>query len=152
MMKLRIRIKRRITRLAGFILNRDGYSLIELIMVIIFGSVAIPGIVGMFTTVLTNSHDAEFIGIANMLAIQQVEIILADKAGSGAGYGYAAINNAKYANVNPGAPFDAFSRSVNIQTINPGQTYEYKLITVTVSSPVTPSVVLKAFVMDHSAI
>lgn len=134
------------------LIDRNGYSLVEIIIVIIFGTIAIPGLVGMYTTILTNSHGAEIMSIANLLAAEQLEIIIADKSGSGQGYGYNAITNQKYADVTPVVPFDGYTRTVNVQTVNPGQTYEYKLITVTVGHPLIPNVSLTAFVMNHAGI
>lgn len=130
----------------------NGYSLIEMIMTILLMSVAIPSIVMMFTGVLSNSHDAEFMTVSSLLASEQLEIILADKAGTGIGYGYASINSGRYANVNPPAPFEDWTRVVSIQTVDAGQPYEYKEITVTVSQSLIPSIVLTAFVFDHSGI
>jgi len=129
----------------------DGYSLIEMVMVILLMSVAIPGLVGLYTTVLTNSHNAEIMTVADLLAVEQMEIIFADKHGSGLG-GYNAINSGRYSSVNPTGYFSAYTRTVNIQTINAGQPYEYKLITVTVNHPLIPSVVLNAAVLDHSGL
>ncbi len=130
----------------------DGYSLIEMIMTILLMSVAVPSIVALFTGVMTNSHDAEFITVSNLLATEQLEIILADKAGTGVGYGYASINSGRYANVDPPAPFDDWSRTVNIQTVDAGQEYEYKEISVTVGQSLIPSITITAFVFDHSGL
>ena len=130
----------------------DGYSLMELIMVIILMSVAMPGIVGMFTAVLTNSHKAEIMMVANVLAAEQMEIILADKGGSGGSGGYNSINEARYSNVNPTGYFSAYTRTVAVQTMNLGDQYEYKLITVTVSHSLIPPITLTTIVMDHSAL
>jgi len=141
----------------GFGLTRrlrrtNGYSLMELIIVIILATVAMPGIVGLYTTTLTNSQKAEFYAIADMLAREQMEIILADKAGAGAGYGYGAIDNAKYSSVNPTDYFSAFTRTVNITVVNSGDPYEYKRIVVTVTHPSISSVILTSAVYDHSGI
>jgi len=130
----------------------DGYSLIELIIIIILASVAIPGLVGLYTTVLNNSHDSEIMTVACLLASEQMEIILADKAGSGAGYGYAAITTQKYASVNPGSPFNGYTRTVTVTTVNSGAQNEYKRIVVTVNHSTIPPVVLTSAVTDHGAL
>ncbi len=130
----------------------DGFSLLELVITIMLLSVAIPGIVEMYNTALTNSHTSEIITTAELLAAEQIEIILAHKAGSGAGYGYGSITQARYANVNPAAPFGEYTRSVTVQTVNPGAAYEYKLITVTVDNSLINPVTLTTFIMDHSGI
>lgn len=133
--------------------NSGGYSFIELIMAILLMSIAIPGIVLMFTYVMTNSHDAEFVAISNFLASEQMEIILADKAGTGVGYGYDSITAGRYSSVNPGAPFGAWSRSVSVETQPPDDLgFDYKVITVTVSHPLVSTVVMTSFVLDHSGI
>lgn len=142
----------RLTRYVKQIIRVDGYSLMELIMVIILMTIAIPAIVSMYTTVLTNSHNAEYMTIADLLAIEQVETILADKAGTSAGFGYASINTARYAAVNPPAPFTAFTRTVTVTTINTGLQYEYKQITVTVSHALIPDVELVTAIFDHTGL
>jgi prepilin-type N-terminal cleavage/methylation domain-containing protein len=130
----------------------DGFSLLELVITIMLLSVAIPGIVEMYNTALTNSHVAEIQTIAVLLATEQMETIIAHKAGSGAGFGYASITQARYASVNPGAPYGEFTRSVTIQTVNPGAAYEYKSVAVTVNHPVISAITLTTMLYDHSAI
>jgi len=130
----------------------DGYSLMELIIVIILAMVAMPGIVGLYTTTMINSPKAELYAIADMLAREQMEIILADKAGSGAGYGYGAIDNGRYSSVNPTGYFSAFIRTVNVTLVNSGQPYEYKQLVVTVSHSSLKPVILTGAVFDHSGI
>lgn len=130
----------------------SGYSLIELVLVILIAGSVSPGLIGLFTTLTNNSHQAEFTSIAMYLAAEQIEIILADKAGSGTGYGYAAITSAKYASVQPSSPFNGFNRTVSVQTVNSGQAMEYKRITVTVSHALIPTITLVTMVTNHSTI
>jgi type II secretory pathway pseudopilin PulG len=123
MVSVRDFVGQNINRHQSNIILVDGYSLIEMIMTILLMSIAIPSIVMMFTGVLTNSHDAEFMTVSSLLATEQIVIILADKAGTGVGYGYASINSGKYANVDPPAPFDDWTRTVAIQIVDAGQPY-----------------------------
>ncbi|MCF7811247.1 hypothetical protein K9N50_09710 [bacterium] len=139
-------------RIKSGISDMQGYSLIELVMIILLFSVSMPAIVSMYTGVLTNSHSAEYMTIAELLAVEQMEIILAHKAGSGAGYGYGSITAARYSSVNPSAPYSAWSRSVDVQTINSGGSYEYKLITVTVDHALINAIILETVIFDHSGI
>lgn len=134
--------------------ERDGFTLIELVMVIVIASIAFPSMITMYTSVYTNSHNAEFMTAASLLAIEQMEIILADKAGVGAGYGYAAITNEKYAAVNPPAPFNVFTRTVNVVNvnINGDPAYPAKQITVTVNHSKIPSVIIQTLITDHSGL
>ena len=130
----------------------QGYSLIEMVMVILLFSVSMPAIISMFTGVLTNSHTAEYLTVAELLAVEQMEIILAHKAGTGAGYGYGSITSARYSSVNPAAPYNAWTRSVSVQTVNSGGAYEYKLITVTVDHDLINAISLETVIFDHSGL
>ncbi len=130
----------------------DGFSLIELVMVILLVSIAVPGLVGLYTSVLTNSHTAEILTVAELLAVEQMEIILTHKAGSGVGYGYASITAGRYSSVNPAAPFDAYTRTVNVQSGNWGALYPFKLITVTVNHDLINPITLSTVIFDHSTL
>ncbi|MBM3326586.1 MAG: type II secretion system protein [Calditrichaeota bacterium] len=134
--------------------SKNGYSLVELVAALVLSGLMLPTVVDIFGTTAANSFDAEFMSIANFLAVEQMEIILADKAGSGAGYGYSAITSAKYANVNPPAPFNGFTRTVTITdfNINNNPSYPAKQIVVRVHHPTIPDVVLTAFITDHSGL
>ncbi len=129
----------------------DGFTLIELVLVIVVASIAFPGMLTMYNFIYTNSADAEFMTIATLLAIEQMENILADKAGSGAGYGYDAITSAKYASVNPPAPFNGFTRTVSVTNvnINNNPSYPAKQIVVTVGHPKIPNVVIQTLITNH---
>lgn len=126
----------------------------ELVMVILLAAIAFPGIIAMYTSVYVNGTNAELMTVANALAIQQVEIILADKAGSGSGYGYANITSAKYDNVNPTSPFTAFGRTVTVTDfdIDGDANYPAKQFVVRVSHPNIPAVVLTTWITDHSGL
>ncbi|NQU05573.1 MAG: prepilin-type N-terminal cleavage/methylation domain-containing protein [Calditrichaeota bacterium] len=126
-----------------------GYSLIEMIMVILLFSISMPAIVSMYTGVLTNSHDAEYMTVAELLAVEQMEIILAHKAGTDAGYGYDSITGGRYSSVNPASPYNSWSRSVSVQTVNSGDPYEYKMITVTVNHAMIAAIALETIIFNH---
>ncbi len=136
------------------IIAAPGYSLVELIIAILYTTIAFPFIAGIFVQALNDSHNAELTTIAQMLAQEEVEIILANKAGTGAGYGYANITSAAYTSVNPAAPYNSFTRTVTIasQNLMGSASYPAKVITVRVSNPSIPTVVLTAFILDHSAL
>jgi len=147
------KFKHRFSWIGRRLKESPGFSLIELVMTIVFTSIAFPGITSLLVNVVNNSHDAELMTIANNLAQEQMENILADKAGTGAGYGYANINTAKYASVNPTSPFTAFTRTVTVTTQNLiSASYPAKVIVVRVTHPMIPPVVLTGFILDHSAI
>lgn len=153
-MRLVAKIHEQIKHLGDKLNESPGFSLIELVMAIVFTSIAFPGITSLLVNVVNNSHDAELMTIANNLAQEQMEIILADKAGTGTGFGYANITTAKYASVNPAAPYTAFKRTVTVtaQNLMGSGTYPAKVIVVKVTHPMIPPVVLTGFVLDHSAI
>jgi len=131
-----------------------GFTLMELVMTIVFTAIAFPGILSLLVNTSINSHDAELMTIANSLAQEQMEIILADKAGTGTGYGFSNITTAKYANVNPASPYNAFTRTVTVtsQNLAGSASYPAKVIVVRVSHPMIPPVVLTGFILDHASI
>jgi hypothetical protein len=122
-----------------------------MMMVILLAIIAFPGITQMITSVYLNGTQSEIMIIANALAIQQMEIVLADKAGSGSGYGYDAITSAKYSSVNPPSPFNAFGRTVSVTAfnINGNAAYPAKQIVVRVTHSQIPDIVITSFVTDH---
>ena len=132
----------------------SGFSLIELVLAIVMTGIAFPGIVGLFVNVASNSLASEIMTTANLLAQEQIEIIIADKAGTGSGFGYSAITSAKYASVNPTSPFTAYQRTVSVTTQNLGGSASYpaKIVQVTVSHSMIPSVVLTTILLDHSSL
>lgn len=123
-------------------------------MVILLAGIAFPSIVTSFTTVYINGQYAEFMTAANMLAMQQMEIILADKAGTGAGFGYANITSAKYSSVNPASPWTAFTRTVTVTAfnINGNASYPGKMVEVRVTHPKIPAVVITTIITDTATI
>jgi len=132
----------------------SGYSIIELVLAIVMTGIAFPGIVNLFVNVTSNALSAEIMTTANLLAQEQMEIILADKAGTGGGFGYSAITTAKYASVNPGSPFSSFTRTVTVTTQNlaGSASYPAKIIVVRVSHSMIPPVILTSIITDHSAL
>jgi hypothetical protein len=122
----------------------DGYSLMELVIVITLATVAMPGIVSMFTTVLNKSHDAEFMFMAEMLAVEQMETVLAKKAA----YGYSGIDSL-VATI-PTGSFASFGRTLVITVVNAGDRWEYKRIDVTVTQPLIPLVKLTTAVYNQT--
>jgi len=129
----------------------DGYSLIELVMAIVLATIAFPGIVTMFTSIYVNGGNGELMTVANLLAVEQMEVILADKAGSGAGFGYANITSAKYGSVSPAAPFNAYGRAVTVTAVNidGDEDYPAKQVVVRVTHPKIPDVILTCLITDH---
>jgi type II secretory pathway pseudopilin PulG len=59
--------------------KQEGYSLIELIVTIIFIGIVFPGLIGFFTNIMDDSVRSESMSQAIALAQQQMEEISADK-------------------------------------------------------------------------
>ncbi len=112
------------------------------------------GIVSLFVNVSGHSLNAEIMTDGNLLAQEQIEIILANKAGTGSGYGYSAITTAKYASVNPTSPFNSFGRTVTVtsQNLAGSASYPSKIITVRVTHELIPPVVLTTIILDHTSL
>jgi len=136
------------------IAEAKGFSIVELVMVIVLAAIAFPVMVAMYTSIYINGHDGELMTMANNLAIQQMEVIIADKAGSGAGYGYSEITTAKYSSVNPPSPFTAFTRTVTVTSVNiaGNASYPGKQIVVRVRHSSIPDIILTHLITDHSGL
>lgn len=92
--------------------SERGFTLIELIMVIIFLSVAFVATLGMMSTGIEESVDTEILTKAITLAEQKMEVILGDK--NGLGYQY--LENANYNDEQNVGGYSGFTRTVQITT------------------------------------
>jgi len=107
------------------IINSEaGYSLIEMILVIIFLGVALIASMNMMSSSISGSMNIEIITDAVNLANEKMEQILADKRSKG----YASIIQSNYPlETNPGN-FTGFTRSVTVTSFS-----TYKQVVVTLS-------------------
>lgn len=128
--------------------DTKGYSLIEIILVILILGIAIPPIIHLFSYNLENSVQSEAYTRATYFAEEKMEEILADKRASYAGKGYNYI-------LAPGrypddVPETGFTRTITIDTLNKVLNgVHYAEITVTVSQSSIQDVVLTTWVTNY---
>ena len=92
--------------------GQAGFTLIEIIMVIIFLSVALLATMNMISTSLSKSFDMDIIATANNLANEEMEKIFTDKKSKG--YGFVVPEN--YPSETNAGGFQGFNRYVTITT------------------------------------
>ncbi len=120
--------------------NCFGHTLIELVLVIIFLSVAILASMNMLTSSLSGSAETELVITATNLANEKMERILADKRSKG----YSYVDSDNYPdeiNVNN---LVGFSRFVTVTSYS-----TYKQVQVTVTNPDIENCLLAARVTNY---
>ncbi|RMF61949.1 MAG: hypothetical protein D6743_12840 [Calditrichaeota bacterium] len=117
-----------------------GFTLIEIVLVIVFLSVALLATMNMMSSSVSGSFDMELSSTAANLANEKMERIFADKRSRG--YGYIVENNYPVETDPDG--FSGFTRSVTIITQS-----TYKEVRVTVSHPQIHDCVLVSFLTNY---
>ncbi len=121
-----------------------GFTLIELVMVIVIGCVAMFPLLSMFANATANSVQPELVTKAVFLAQERIETVLADYRYIGRGYDYIVSANYPVEISIPGFP--GFSAAVSVSAENVYDGVTYKEVSVTVSNPAIPSVTLSTWV------
>ncbi|MBX7151302.1 hypothetical protein K1X84_06645 [bacterium] len=119
-----------------WIRNQHGYSVLEVITVILFIGIALPTLVMFFSQAISNGAEAEVQTKALMLCEQKMEEVLTDKLSPSRGYSWMTTPN-RYVSENISG---GYTRTVAVATT--GKSFNgvaYAEITVTVShSLITP--------------
>ena len=127
-----------------FLSDSKGYSLIEIIMVVIILAIAIPPIINIFSQNLTHNVNSEIYTKANYFAEKKLEEILADKRSNS--YSYIVAEN-RYQNDTPGT---GFTRTISIDENNKIiNGIPYAEIIITVSHSNINNVVLTSWVTNY---
>ena len=134
------RIKSFKKSIAPLLINSRGFTLIEMIMVIVFLSVALLATMNMMSTSVSGSMNIELINTATDLANEKMEEIFADKKSKG--YGYVQQNNYQ-SESNPNG-FSGFTRLVEISSQS-----NSKRIRVRVTHPDLQDIVLEAYITNY---
>jgi Tfp pilus assembly protein PilV len=127
------------------LVQTEGYSLIEVILVVLIIAIAIPPILQLFSDNLTNSMDSEIYTKACYLAEEKMEEIFADKRASGRGYDYI-VEVGQYLSV---TPVTGFTCSVSIDETKSYAGIDFAEIVVTVSHQSIEDVILYSWVTDY---
>lgn len=127
---------------AGF--GDEGFTLLELILVVMVATVAIAPLMSMFSNAVYNSVKPVIATEAVFLAQEKIETIIADAAAQGRGYDY--IINSNYPDISNPPEFSGFSISVTVAAESLYQGVNFKLVDVTVSNSAIDDVVLSTWV------
>ena len=128
--------------------KNQGFTLLEVILVIVIIGISVPPVLTLFTQNLTDSSESEAYSKASLHAMERMEEILGDKRAVDDGYGwsYILVTN-QYPN---DTPETGYTRSVSIDTT--GYFYSgvtYALIQVTVSHADINNVVLTSWATNY---
>lgn len=128
--------------------DNRGFTLLEVILVIVIIGIAVPPVLTLFTQNLTDSSESEAYTKATLYAVERMEEVLGDKRAVDDGYGwsYILVTN-QYPN---DTPETGFTRSVSIDTTgNSSGGVTYALIQVTVSHADINNVVLTSWATNY---
>jgi prepilin-type N-terminal cleavage/methylation domain-containing protein len=137
----------------------NGFTLIETIITLVVLSIAMIGVLSVFTVGISKSANPVITDQAIQLAQEKMDIIMGDRLNSARGYGWitAAVN--PYTAENPVTGFAGFSRSVNIYCVTaanlqtnagaPPCASGYAHITVTVTNAAIGSVTADTVITNY---
>ncbi len=131
--------RRRLARVRARRAAAPGFTLVEVVILIVIAGIAILPLAMLFATTSIRSSDARSASVAAQLAQAKLEEITADRNASTRGFSYVVAGN--YPAETPIPAFSAFQRSV---AVAPDSTYDgvtFRTVNVTVTtsgiSPVT---------------
>ena len=143
-------------------MNDKGFSLIELVVVIVILGIASVGLMTVFSTGTKRSADPLLENQALQLAQEKLDVIVGDRMNPARGFTYFKNNLAStiYPAESPVAGFPGFSRAVTTFCVNaaalntsagtpPACASDYIHVTVTVSQAVVGSVTLETLVANY---
>ena len=126
------------------LIKSDGYSLIEMILVILILAIAIPPIVNIFSQNLSKNVNSEIYTKATLHAEKKMEEILSDKRV----YSYAYVTtNDRYQDESPETGFLCCVSIIDANKIING--IPYAEVVVTVSHASINDVVLKTWITNY---
>jgi prepilin-type N-terminal cleavage/methylation domain-containing protein len=124
-----------------------GFTLVEVVLVIVIAAVSLLPLSMLFATTSIRSGDAHNATLAAQLAEAKMEEITADKNSPTRGYAY--ITSAHYPGESPVPAFPGYSRSV---AVAPDSVYDgvtFRTVSVTVTSSNIPPVTLTTWFTQY---
>jgi MSHA pilin protein MshD len=94
--------------------NQDGFTLIEIIITLVVLSIAVVGVLSVFTTAIKGSANPVVLNRAIALAQEKMDTIIGDRMNSARGFAYIIPGNYP-----ADIPVTGFNRSVTIICVNP---------------------------------
>ena len=138
--------RRRVPR-RGDSANAAGFTMIEVVILIVVAGIAVLPLAMLFATTSIRSSDAQSASVAAQLAQAKLEEITADRNASTRGFSF--ITPGNYPIEDPIPSFAAFQRSV---TVAPDSAYDgvtYRTVAVTVTTSGIPPVTLTTWFVDY---
>ena len=128
-------------------MKNDGFTLIEVILIIVIAAVAVLPLSMLFANTSIRSSDARNATMAAQLAQAKMEELAADKNSPARGFTYLVTGN--YPAENPVPAFPGYSRSV---AFSPDSTYDgvtFRTVTVTVTCAAIPPVTVTTWFTSY---
>lgn len=125
----------------------DGFTLVEVVILIVVASIAILPLAMLFATTSIRSSDAQSASVAAQLAQAKLEEITADRNASTRGFSYVVAGN--YPPEDPVPAFASFQRSVSVA---PDSTYDgvtFRTVSVTVTTAGIAPVTLTTWFVNY---
>ena len=124
-----------------------GFSLIEVVILIVVAGIAILPLAMLFATTSIRSSDARSASVAAQLAQAKLEEITADRNASTRGFSY--VTTANYPPEAPVPAFSAFQRSVSVAADSTYDGVTFRTVSVTVTTPGIPPVTLTTWFVNY---
>ena len=139
-------------------MNSKGFTLIEVILVIVIMAIVIPSLITVLSVITKGQVNTLGTTTSAVLAQERLEEIIADKRSPNRGFSY--IDNVNYPAENPVAGFAQYNRSVDIVCVASTDLNtpvacptDYKRVEVTVQAagvgPSVPDAVLVTVLTDY---
>ncbi len=126
--------------------NEAGFTLVELIMVIVIAVVAMFPLISMFANATANSVQPELVTQAVFLAQEKIETVMADYYYDGRGYDH--VVDANYPDDTAIPEFLGFTVAVSVAAEATYDAVLYKEVTVTVTHGAIPPITLTTWVTN----
>ena len=139
--------RRRAVRRRGDSSGSAGFTMIEVVILIVVAAIAVLPLAMLFATTSIRSSDAQSASVAAQLAQAKLEEITADRNASTRGFSYITAGN--YPPEDPIPAFPAFQRSV---VVAPDSSYDgvtFRTVDVTVTTSGIPPVTLTTWFVNY---
>lgn len=124
-----------------------GFTLVEVVILIVVASIAVLPLAMLFATTSIRSSDAQSASVAAQLAQAKLEEITADRNASTRGFGY--LTAANYPAENPVPAFGAYQRSVSVAADSTYDGVTFRSVSVTVTTSGIPPVTLTTWFVNY---
>lgn len=125
----------------------EGFTLIEVAILIVIAGIAILPLAMLFATTSIHSSDARSASVAASLAQAKLEEITADRRSSTRGFPY--LQSVNYPSENPVVAFPTYARSVTVAPDSIFDGVTYRTVSVTVTTAGIPPITLTTWFTSY---